>query len=224
MKPADCTGRAGISHEEEDVPRIDDFHNAFKLAAEELKGKDLVEVARSGRIEYDPNQRVFSFDFIGRPHLVHLDPEVRIEAADSDKEVPIQEQGIILHYLNTADGTPLENELITYREVPSGEFYFSAFVKRAEAPMLSVFGQNPERLLPAAEKLGGLPVSDMGDAAARIKVLPMVDITLVIWGGDDEFEPAGKILFDKSVSRYFSTEDIAVVSGMVVYRLMRLAG
>ena len=52
---------------------------------------------------------------------------------------------------------------------------------------------------------------------------PRVPVTLVVWAGDDEFEPTAKILFDHSIPHYLTTEDIAWVSGMIVYRLMRLA-
>lgn len=205
------------------MPRQDDFINAFKLAAKELLGRDPVEVGlRSGAV-YDPAQAVFSMTFIGKPCRVRLRPEVQVEAPGQDRQVPVQEQGLILHYLNAADGSPPAGELITYREVPSGEFYYPAFVKRAEAPLMATFGRTPERLAATAARLGGEPAGGMGDAAVRIRALPKVVLTLVVWGGDEEFGPASKILFDRSISHYFSTEDIAVLSGMVVYRLMGLA-
>ena len=133
------------------------------------------------------------------------------------------EQVLILHYLNKTDARELSGELITYREIPSGEFYYPAFRKRAEIPMLSAFGQDPKLLETTAPQIGGRVAEGFGDAAARFLPLPKVPVTLVIWGGDEEFEPSGKILFDKSISHFLSTEDVAWVSGMIVYRLMRLA-
>ncbi|UCE84218.1 MAG: DUF3786 domain-containing protein [Deltaproteobacteria bacterium] len=44
----------------------------------------------------------------------------------------------------------------------------------------------------------------------------------MIWGGDDELPPEGSILFDESIISYLPTEDIAVLSGMRVYRLIRI--
>ncbi|MBW1710418.1 MAG: DUF3786 domain-containing protein [Deltaproteobacteria bacterium] len=204
------------------MPRKDDFINAFKIAAAELKDRDPAEVSRLSAVKYDDDNKEFLLDFIGRPHVVRL-PEVMVQNLEPDLEVPIQEQGLILHYLNMADGEPLTREYITYREIPSGEFYYPAFVKRAEAPLTSVFGSDTQKLISAARSLGGEIVSDMGDAAVSIQAFPRVVLTLVLWEGDDEFEPAGKILFDRSVSHYLSVEDVAVLSGMVVYRLMRFA-
>ena len=47
-------------------------------------------------------------------------------------------------------------------------------------------------------------------------------MTIVIWGGDDELPPEGSILFDESIASYLPSEDIAVLSGMMVYRLIRI--
>ena len=208
------------------MARIDDYKNAYKLAAGELAVRNPKDVGQLSRVDHGPapGGRGFrlEFEFIGRPHVVEM-PEVSVSLRDSEEEVPLTEQVLMLHYLNHAKGVPLSGESITYREIPAGEFYYSAFVKRAEAPMLSVFGPNPGLLEKVASLIGGRPVAGPGDAAAVFQALPMIPITLVVWGGDDEFEPSGKILFDKSVSHYLPTEDIAWLSGMVVYRLLKLA-
>jgi hypothetical protein len=204
------------------LPREDDFISTINIAADELKEKDPVAVGRLSQTGYDPEKREFTLDFIGRPHTVQW-PEGKVQAMDTDLEVPLQEQGLILHYLNKADGSDVTGELITYREVPSGEFYYPAFVKRAEAPLITVFGRDVSRLIEAGKMIGGEASSDMGDVALRVQAFPSVALTLVIWEGDDEFEPTGKILFDKNIQHYLSTEDVAVLSGMAVYRLMRFA-
>ncbi len=204
------------------MPRKDDYINAFNLAAAELREKDPAEVSRFSAVTYDSDKQAFLLDFIGRAHIVRF-PGCEVQIPGSNQEVPIQEQGLILHYLNNADGTPPAEEHITYREIPSGEFYYPAFVKRAEAPLVSVFGRDVQKLIAAAEELDGQVVPGMGDAAVSVKGFPRVTLTLVLWEGDDEFEPAGKILFDRNINHYLSVEDVAVLSGMVVYRLMRLA-
>lgn len=202
------------------MAREDDFISAFNISADELREKDPVEVGRLSQTGYDPDKKEFRLDFIGRPHSVEW-PEIKVLAGDTDGEPPLQEQGLILHYLNKADGSGLTGDLITYREVPSGEFYYPAFVKRAEAPLISVFGRDVSRMIEAGESIGGAAASDIGDAALEVQAFPSVALTLVLWEGDDEFEPTGKILFDKNIQHYLSTEDIAVLSGMVVYRLMK---
>ncbi|MFH1134500.1 MAG: DUF3786 domain-containing protein [Pseudomonadota bacterium] len=204
------------------MARKDDYENAFKLAAKELGAKDPVLVAELAGCAHDPEARGVRLEFIGRPHLVSF-PEIDVRPADGGDEVPLTEKVLILHYLNQANGAPVKNEAVTYRETPSGEFYYQAFYKRAEAPLVSAFGPDPELLPRTAPKIGGRPEEGMGDAAARFQALPRVPVTLVVWGGDEEFEPSGNILFDRSIQNYLSAEDIAWLSGMIVYRLMRLA-
>lgn len=208
------------------MARVDDYKNAFKLAAEQLSKKNPEEISEMAKVAFhsagEETEARFEFIFIDRIVYVTF-PDVKVGYTDSDEEVPITEQVLILHYLNEAKGIPLTGEMITYREIPSGEFYYPAFFKRAEAPMLKAFGEDPEKLHKTAPIIRGVQVEGHGDAAAMFNPLPMIPVTLVVWGGDDEFEPSGKILFDKSIQHYLSTEDIAWVSGMIVYRLMRLA-
>jgi hypothetical protein len=55
------------------------------------------------------------------------------------------------------------------------------------------------------------------------QVFPRIAIQLALWHGDDEFPPEASILFDANIPRALAAEDIAVVSGMLVYRLMGMA-
>jgi hypothetical protein len=55
------------------------------------------------------------------------------------------------------------------------------------------------------------------------QVLPRIEVQLVLWQGDDEFPPEGSVLFDASIQHRLPTEDIAVLSGMLVYKLMGIA-
>ena len=70
-------------------------------------------------------------------------PEGEVITPEGTKELSLQEQGLILHYLIQATGAPLTNTWITFREIPSGEFYYSAFVKRAKDPLVQTFGKIP---------------------------------------------------------------------------------
>jgi hypothetical protein len=204
------------------LARTDDYANALRLAAQELGGKDPRLVADLSGATYDETRNVLTIDFLGRLHEVPL-PSGEVRYAGSDEEPPLTERVLILRYLNQANGAPVKNEPITYRELPSGEFYYSAFSRRAEIPMLKAFGEHPERLNQLAPEIGGRPLEGEADGAAVFHPLPRVPITLLVWGGDDEFEPAGKILFDKSAQHYLTLEDASWTASFVVYRLMKLA-
>lgn len=204
------------------MARVDDFENAFKLARAELVEADPQELAQAAGAAHDPEKQEISFQFIGADVVVRL-PEYRAFFATDGSQPPPQEQALIARYLNQADGAGLLNQDITYREVTGGEFYYAAFVKRAELPLISVFGRQAARLSPAALELGGQEVPGLGDAAVRVHALPRIPITFIIHEGDDEFEPAATILFDRSINHYLTAEDVAVLASLTVYRLMRAA-
>lgn len=73
----------------------------------------------------------------------------------------------------------------------------------------------------AAKRLGGAEVP-FGDVGMRISFLPKVQISFIIWEGDDEFVPRGKILFNSHIASYLSTEGIVIASQMIFGKLKDL--
>ena len=118
--------------------------------------------------------------------------------------------------------SPVLGQWVSYREIPGASFYFSAFVKRAIDPLKNVFGQDPQGLTNAAKELNGNPI-EPGDAGFEFALLPKVSLQLVLYVGDDEFPAEANILFDRSVGEILSSEDIAWLAGMLVYRLIGLS-
>ncbi|MCG6918046.1 MAG: DUF3786 domain-containing protein [Deltaproteobacteria bacterium] len=206
------------------MARIDDYREAFRLACQELAKVNLHRICSlSGAIviEDKNGNPAISISFMNQDHLIHFEPEVDVILQTNREPVPIPEKILILHYLLTARGESFRQNLITFRQVPEGPFYYSAFVKRALEPLAQTFGPGPQRLLECGSQLGAIP-DELGDASITLKPLPHVTVTLVIWGGDDELPPQANILFDESIVSYLPTEDIAVLCSMIVYRLIRI--
>ena len=140
---------------------------------------------------------------------------------NSEAQVPLQEQVLILHYLQGCR-PKLEGRWVAYREIPGAGFYFGAFVKRAVDPLKKVFGQDVGTLKQAGAKLGAVPL-EIGSAGFRLDLLPYAPIQIIVWEGDDEFPSEANILFDAAVGDYLSPEDAAWLASLAVYRLMALA-
>ena len=203
------------------MPRIDDYINARALARERLATEPYdILLKRSG---FEPEEGgAFHVPFLNRTfQLTYPDFEFR-DVAVSGKDVPVQEQILILHYLQAdLPGWPL-GDWVAYREIPGAAFYFAAFVNRAIEPLKKAFGQNIAGLRRAAVRLNGVVV-EFGDAGFDFQVFPKVPVRLILHAGDDEFPPEATILFDRSIERMLSPEDIAWLAGMVVYRLIGLS-
>lgn len=129
---------------------------------------------------------------------------------EAEKQVPQREKIIILHYLNSGKGAPLTDKLIDFREIPSGNMYYSSFEARIYQPFVVFFGKNPSLFIKASKALEGERI-DLGDIAFKFMVLPKIPVNFILHKGDEEFPPACKVLFDASVRDYLPTEDIAII-------------
>jgi hypothetical protein len=205
------------------LARIDDYKAAVALAAAELRNMDPREAAARAGAQFDQRdgRPGVILAYFGRPHWISW-PDVQVGYWEGEGEVNLQEQILMLHYLQTTQGKPPTGEQIDFRQVPGGNFYFSAFEGRAKAPLLKVFGHDLDLYRRVAAAMGGRPVP-LGDMAMVYQALPLVPITHVLWRGDEEFPANANLLFDQTIVTHLPTEDIAAISGMSVYRLMGLA-
>lgn len=195
------------------------YELAFQLAREQLASIDDIEqqCLKSGA-EYISSQKAVAIKYLNQPYLIKpLDAEV---SSVSGEEVPIRDTILIIHYFTQAKGTPLSDKIITYKELPEGLVYFPTYYKRTVKPLVSYFGEEPERLLDAAQTLGGRK-ADYGDAAVTIDAFSRVPVTLVLWKGDEEFAPEGNVMFDSTIPDYLPTEDITVLCETITWRLVR---
>jgi hypothetical protein len=203
------------------MPRIDDYINARNLAVEKLSQEPFEVILKRSGFE-SPDAGSFRIPFLDRIYQVGF-PRFEFEdATERKKEIPLQEQVLILHYMSATEIPEATGHWISYREIPGAAFYFGAFIKRAVEPLKKVFGQNLSSFSRAAKKLHAKEIGS-GDAAFEFKALPAVPLQLILWIGDEEFPAEANILFDSSIGQILSPEDVAWLAGMLVYRLMALA-
>lgn len=208
------------------MARIDDFIQARVLAREGLLEKDINSIIdfSGGLSKTDDSGRLRSFllRFLNRDVIVTC-PEMEFSYNGSGEDVPVQQQVLLLHYLNGACGPGAvrgKTDWVSFQDLPEGRFYMDAFMKRAKEPLLRTFGSNPKKMAELAMNLYNASPTDLGDVSVVVKALPRVPVALVLWQGDDEFPPEGNLLFDKGISEILPAEDIALLAGMVVYPLI----
>jgi hypothetical protein len=147
-------------------------------------------------------------------------PEVEIEVITGPKTLKPTEQIVILHYLIHAQGVPTTGNWITFRQIPSGMFYYEPFVKRCIKPFTGLFGRHPEILREFSKGLPTLSSIGLGDISLVLRPLPNIPLAFVLWQGDDEFPAEGNILFDETIPSFLPTEDIVVLAGILTYGLL----
>ncbi|MBW2569256.1 MAG: DUF3786 domain-containing protein [Deltaproteobacteria bacterium] len=206
------------------MSREDDYKVARTLAIEKLKTCDIKQCCADAKLEMknkSTGERQVIFPYINRRYMLNIDGEAITFTEDADRP-SLPEQVLMLHYLLKAKAIPFSGEVITFREVPSGAFYYQAFFKRAIAPLAKGFGSHPSLLDQVAAIVGEI-VPSPADRALKIVVLPQIPVILSIWKEDEEFPAEGNVYFDATISSHLSTEDIAYAGSTAVYTALGIA-
>jgi hypothetical protein len=189
-------------------------------AREELRGRDLRQVARdSGAVYYETEAGLghLRLSFFGRPYTIAW-PELIVHDAEG-RACATPVQAALLQHLVMADGTPLANHWVSLRELPNGAFYEQAFQGYSGNLLARAFKGDLEGFREAARQLGGEPLP-LGDAAFRFWALPRIPLAVVYWSGGDEFPASAQVLFDASAEHYHHLEMLAHLGAMLCDRLI----
>ncbi|MBW1740923.1 MAG: DUF3786 domain-containing protein [Deltaproteobacteria bacterium] len=206
------------------MPTQDDYKTARALALDTLSKVDIERCCINAGLLPElisPGIKRVPIPYLGDTYSLTVCNE-QICFDDASGPLKIPDQVLLLHYLITAQGVPVGDEWITFREVPSGPFYYAAFIKRAITPLVKCFGGSPSLLEEVAHTIGQVLPSP-GDKALKVLALPRVPVVLSLWKGDEEFPPEANLYFDQSIVSYLPTEDIAYLAGAVVYKVIGIA-
>lgn len=196
---------------------------AFLIAQDKIRSlKNVKEHCKKNGASFisDGGGKYISIIFLNEEFLISY-PDVLVSRKNSDSAVPYVESVLLLHYFLDAKNVPLNNELVTFKEIEKTPIYYRTFRKRTLDILLKVFSSNPSNLVKCSLELGGT-LNTYGDYSITINVLPRIPITIVYYEADDEFDAEGSILFDSSITEYLDTEDTVILSQLVVLKLISL--
>jgi hypothetical protein len=163
----------------------------------------------------------FEISFFGNLYQVHW-PSGATRRAATQEVADITTQIILLHYLLTADGTPMASKWIAFRNLSGGLGYDAAFQGRANRRLAQTFATDAASFEAAARALGGERLS-FGDVSFLFRLLPRVWMAVILHLADDEFPSNANVLFDAAANHYLPTEDLAVLGGLLAGRLIKRA-
>lgn len=127
---------------------------------------------------------------------------------------------LILHYLIgfLQKGYCPCGEWISFKETRNGKLFWPAFQKSTVEPLAQAFSRNSDGL--ARNLIGGLGgrMVEGGDLAIELDTFPGVMVRLLFWQGDEELPAEASLLFDRGLTRIYSTEDVAVLLLAVVQK------
>ncbi len=201
------------------------FESAFNLAVENLKKFDfdtLIEkIVLSGGVilESDKNSNEFKFNIplFNHSYIIKY-PEFEF-TSPTEKVISLVTKIIILHYIElSGDNIKDSNELVSYKHIPGAFNYYPVFRKKAIIPILNR-KLNISILEKASEKLHAVK-KELGDFSFEVQAFPNIKITVIFYEGDEDFDNSLDFLFDSSIEKRLSLEDIVVISQMLSKRLL----
>ena len=157
---------------------------------------------------------VFAIPVFNRVYTIRL-PRCEVSEAGANASTPKMLVILLMHYLTQADGAPVANNWIAYRDLPGARLFEQKFANLVSRPMIEHFGNNIDGFRQSALAVGGQLMEGKGDAAFRFKALPRVLIATIFYCGEEGIPPSISILFDASAPHYLPTDDLVALASFL---------
>lgn len=168
------------------------IEEAFKKAKEKIK-----------------EERVY-VEYFGEKILIDLNSKKFLPDLKNVEKI------LILHYI-TGKSDQTSEEMITFKELPEGSFYFPSIYSRIYLPIIEKYGENVKGFLEKGVEKGGERVSEF---SIKFKIFPEVFYIFEIIPPDDEFPADLKVFFNKTASKIFPIEDLVIIGEIIISKFL----
>jgi len=184
---------------------------------EDLRQRDPTIIASHSEATFTENKMCLSYWGNG---LSIRWPDLDVQNVQGEL-ISTFDTAMIMYYLHTADGTPMSDRWIGFRELPSGGFYNQAFQGYSGNRLARTFDALPEKFDDAARALGGWKLPALAEYAYAFQPLPRIRLAAILWPGDEDFPAKASILFDAAASHYMVTDGLALLGSGLTSRLIK---
>jgi len=140
---------------------------------------------------------LYSVDPIGE-RIVEIGPQ-------PDRPLPEEFQILLIRYLVSNYGGPLEGREVSEKDLPGGVLFFQGPHALYVEPIASLYGRDPDGFAARCAELNAVPV-EYGDKAMQFSPFPLLPVTYVLWREDEEFPASVSVVFDASIVRWFELD------------------
>lgn len=192
------------------------FSEMLQAAIQKLHKYTPEDIVKRTNIEFDKEKSQFHFMSLGQKIYISY-PDFNLTP-----KLDMWHHLTILQYMDTADGTPLGNKLISLGEFKDGGIIRGiSFERKCEFIIRQHIGnKSPEEVIKACKILNGNIIKSKADLCLEFSFLPNFPVTLNIWFADDEMDGSGKILLNNSAEHYLSVEAAGGVATLVLQYLI----
>ncbi len=188
---------------------------AIRRAADDLAGVDLAARCELLGLPAPIDGGTLGFRMLGRQvRLRTRGFEIFDIEGGTNKPVHPANRLLALRYLLCDVPLTCDEQWITYRQLPGGQFYYGPFRTRTVIPLVKAIGNDLDLLRCRLEQFDWRPLST-GDVGEAVHVMGDVEVALTYSAGDEEFAASADILFSANVPRVFQAEDAAAAASRV---------
>jgi hypothetical protein len=187
---------------------------------EDLRNRSREEIVQQPGVQPAADGQGYEVAFLNAKYLVDPVAERIIEVApDPARALTEGFQILLIRYLVAGDGGPLEGEDASEKDFPGGVTFFQGPHALYVGPVAELYGKNPDAFEVRARELGAVPIT-YGDKGMRFFPFPRIPVAYVLWKEDDEFPSSVSVLFDKSITRWFTFDMIFALVWVLTERIV----
>ena len=184
----------------------------LEFYTEKFSAKDPEEMSRRTGVPYADGK--FTFAFLGREVTVEYPSMEAVYAVSGDK-TKSNIRILLGRFLMEGNPVTAGGKMLSYTEMPWGNVYEAQFKGRCIMRLAFGFGRSLESFEKACLSVGGTAAKG-GDMAFDMSLIEGFTVRMIIWEGDEEFQPSSQILFSDNFPSAFSAEDMAVVGDIIL--------
>lgn len=197
-------------------PKEGSYAPAFEQSRKRLQQISPDLIAKLTLLQFDSGRNCFTFDSFGqRIEITYPDGRVCFKGTDEKLQSFVWEL-ILLNYLTCAKAKPLNNEWVSYRDLPQGNVFYPNIKANVLEDLARFFADCDKTLLKTAlSKLGFTSAATKADLAAIVNFSPRVPVLIQFWEGEEDIQSSCQLLFDSSISDQMHIEDVAALCSLI---------
>ncbi len=175
---------------------------------QDLRAHSRGEILNQPGVRATSDGQSYEVGFLDSLYLVDPTSERISEMSpNADRMLSQEFQILLIRYLVAGNGGPPQNREISEKDLPGGVTFFQGPHTLNVAPIEERYGHDPDAFAARGQELGGALVT-FGDCAVRFFPFPLIPVTYVLWKADEEFPASVSVLFDASISQWFTLDMI----------------
>lgn len=193
------------------------YAEMLNAAIDKLRKYTPQEIVEKSNVDFDEEKSEFRFKSLGQEmHLSY--PEF-----DLTPSFDMWYHLTVLQYIDTADGTPLGDSLISLSDFKDGGVVRGTSFDRECDRLISKYigDKDVDLVKKACGDMGAEIIKSKADLSVKFSFMPNYPLVVNIWFADDELEGSGKVLVNSSAEHYLTVEASGSVATIVLNQLIK---